>query len=647
MFSIIVPLKHIILDPTKPLDLSAIPERDAIELIRTSYGFLSPAVQVSISDGIATIQLEAAKGERISEALKQYQKATKEAQQGHYQKAVKLFGKVLEVIPQHVDARRNLAMAHLEMGNHLQARPLLEECLKIDPTNAWSFVLLGNIASKHERSPEVAAFYYETGLTINPDDNLLLNNFAALQMQRGAYGPAQMLFERALAADPHYPNSHYGLALLNQATGNLPAALAALERLFALPLSADIRSGQVMQVSRELYLELNRKLAVQEEIVLMDAILARKAALETTTGYPITIEEDATLEQVSATARMAWKHGLDEHRVRYRRRPDAVTPHLVAHELQHIVLEHEARQAGRNRVFITTAATRERAKRTLDDHAAKLQSQGYDPAKTSSLLDGLFKGLCNQLFNCPLDMVVEYNLHHNHPDLSHAQFVSLHQQHQDALQPLASPEIKRVTPPIIFRANLTLSAAYSLFIDHLYSGRTDYAAAWRANDVFATAQNLFQLWRKRMESFVPGDEYDLVDEFALQLKLRPWFDWQPDAVPVTAAAASLNAIPSQTTDQPDTYSFCLDALRRFAGLNRERIFAVVSEISLLGASGIDHTNPGKTYSLKTCPGETFSGLHLLCLMFVGFKLYDPKIDCGLDFGKVYELARDAFGSVVH
>lgn len=32
---------------------------------------------------------------------------------------------------------------------------------------------------------------------------------------------------------------------------------------------------------------------------------------------------------------------------------------------------------------------------------------------------------------------------------------------------------------------------------------------------------------------------------------------------------------------------------------------------------------------------------------VGFNLYDPKIDCGLDFVEVYELARDAFGSVVH
>jgi len=32
--TIIIPLKHIIIDPAKPLDLPAIPEQDAIELIR-------------------------------------------------------------------------------------------------------------------------------------------------------------------------------------------------------------------------------------------------------------------------------------------------------------------------------------------------------------------------------------------------------------------------------------------------------------------------------------------------------------------------------------------------------------------------------------------------------------------------------------
>lgn len=34
----------------------------------------------------------------------------------------------------------------------------------------------------------------------------------------------------------------------------------------------------------------------------------------------------------------------------------------------------------------------------------------------------------------------------------------------------------------------------------------------------------------RADSLLPGDEYDLVDEFAEMLGIRGWFDWIPDGV---------------------------------------------------------------------------------------------------------------------
>jgi len=649
MFALAIPLKHIILDPANPTDLTAIPASDAKDMITKSYGFLSPAIQVDIANGIATIQVEEARGELISEALRQHQKGIREAQQGNYQKAVKLFGKVLEVIPQHVDARRNLAMAHLEMGQHEKAKVLLEECLKIDPTNVWSFVLLGNIATKHDRSPEVAAFYFEAGLTINPDDIHLLNNFAALQMQRGNPAQAKELFEKALAIAPSYPNTYYGLAMLHQLAENLAMALKILEQLFKQPASEDIRSAPVYKNARELYLEINTELATQESAALMEAILSRKNAIEKSTGHPISIEEDNSLEHVSAVAQMAWKHGRDEHRVRYRMRSEAVTPHLIAHELEHILIENEARQIGRNRTFTSTAKTREFALRSIEGHITKLQRQGYSESKIGNIMLQLVHGLNNQVFNCPLDMVVERNLYKKYPDLRHAQLASLHQMHMDALQTYTNNEIKKLTPPSIFRASVTLNCAYALFIDYLYLGITAYAVAYRSFEDFSAGKNLFEIWKKRMDTFTPGDEYDIVDEYARRLKLLAWFEWQPDRVPLRTGEESTEAAPTPplTTDNPEAYTFCLDALRRFEGLSREQIFTVVTEISILGMNGIDQTASGKSYNLKSYPGETFSGLHLLCLMYVGFKLYDPKVDCGLDFATAYALARESHKTMVH
>jgi hypothetical protein len=413
--------------------------------------------------------------------------------------------------------------------------------------------------------------------------------------------------------------------------------------------SADIRNAPVYKGARDLYLEICTELAIKGSSALMDGIMLRKMELEATTGHPISIEMDNSLEYISAVSQMAWKHNRDEHRIRYRMRSEAMTPHLVAHELEHIVLEYEARQLARNRFFTTTAKTREYAIGSVADHVAKLQRQGYAEESISNTILKLTSGLSNQIFNCPLDMVVEQNIYNKYPDLRHSQFASLHQMHLEALQTFTHQEIKKLTPPIIFRASVTLNCAYAFFIDHLYQGITDYAATYRTSDNYSHGKNLFDIWKKRMESFTPGDEYEMVDEYASILKLRPWYDWQTDPVHLNKGQESDKSTLSipLTTDKPEAYTFCLDALRRFDGISRDDIFNVISEISILGMNGIDHTTASKTYTLKAYPNETFSGLHLLCLMYVGFKLYDPAVNCGLDFAEAYEMALENRKAVIH
>ena len=649
MFIITIPLKHIIIDAENPVDLSVIAEKDAIDLIKKSYGFLSSAIDVSIQQGVAIIQLQEQRAEKITEAVKHYQKGVRDAQQGAYDKAIKSFEKVLAVIPQHIDARRNLAMAYLEKGNISKAKELLHECIKIDPTNVWSFVLLGNIATKHDRNFEVAAFYYEKGLSINPGDNILINNFAALSMEMGNVEKARELFEKALTIDASYPNTYFGLALLHRVTNNPEMALKILEQLFQKATSTDVRSVPIYKNARSLYLEICTELARKESDVLMQGIMVRKIDIEKATGHPISIELDNSLEYISAVSQMAWKHNRDEHRIRYRMRSEAMTPHLVIHELEHIILEHEARQLSRNRFFTTTAKTREHAIQSVADHVEKLQRQGYSEEGITNTILKLTQGLSNQIFNCPLDMVVENNIYNKYPELRHSQFASLHQMHLEALQTFTHQEIKKFTPPRIFRASVTLNCAYSLFIDYLYHGLTDYASAYRTSDYFAHGQNLFEIWKRRMKCFTAGDEYEMVDEYADILKLRSWYDWKTDPVHNNETLRSDEPALSAplTTEKPEAYTFCLDALKRFDGKSRDEIFNVISEISMLGINGIDYTTPGKTYTLKSLPEESFVGLHLLCLMYVGFKLYDPAVNCGLDFADAYKMALDSKKAVIH
>ena len=55
---------------------------------------------------------------------------------------------------------------------------------------------------------------------------------------------------------------------------------------------------------------------------------------------------------------------------------------------------------------------------------------------------------------------------------------------------------------------------------------------------------------------------------------------------------------------------------------------------MLGTRGLQVNDPAEQYSLNSIPGK-FSGLHLLCIEYVGFKVIDPSVDLGFDLSAEY------------
>ncbi len=50
----------------------------------------------------------------------------------------------------------------------------------------------------------------------------------------------------------------------------------------------------------------------------------------------------------------------------------------------------------------------------------------------------------------------------------------------------------------------------------------------------------------------------------------------------------------------------------------------------------------KEYRLATLPDKVFSGLQLMCLMFVGFKRFAPELDSGMDLDEPFSAALEMF-----
>ena len=90
--------------------------------------------------------------------------------------------------------------------------------------------------------------------------------------------------------------------------------------------------------------------------------------------------------------------------------------------------------------------------------------------------------------------------------------------------------------------------------------------------------------------------------------------------------------------RPEAVQCCVASLKEFSSMSNEQVQAIVFEIALLGRSGFDVKNPEKKYRLKSKAGE-FTGLQLVCSMYVGFQRISPGADVGFDLSREYEAAK--------
>jgi tetratricopeptide (TPR) repeat protein len=635
LFQLTIPLQDIRISGTDSIDLSNLPVEEASRQIKELYAFLSEDVTVEFQGNSATVQANV-ESELDNRGQRLLDKAVAEANRGQYSSAMSLFEQVLRQAPAHTIARRNLGMAHLEQGKVDEAERYIVETLRLDPQDAWSLLLLGNIYFQHRGDIEMAADLYQQAAAAAPNDPYLLSNLGSLYAQRGENEEARIYFRRSIAADPTFPSAYYNLAVLENQEANAQGVIQVLDEMFDQPESLDIRTDPVYENAQNLYRKARFDLAEADYKALMAFISQKRDELEQIGGVEIELVPDNSLT-VTARTLIAWHHRAPRHIVRYKDANPAMTPHIIAHEFEHILMEHEAREEERNRFFITTSQTIEKARGAIAGDIYKLQR-----SMPQDVIDGyvqnLLQGFADRLFNMPLDMIIETRLYGKYPQLRSSQFVSLYQEYRDGLRSLQDPDTKRHTPRLIYNAALAMEAGYALFIDHLWHGRTNYATAYQSTRHYREGQKLFALWLDAKESFKPGDEYNLVDQIAQTLRVQGWYSWKADE---EGPAEEVGGITNQElleAKEMASVMYCLSALRQFENMNREEIQQIVGEIALLGARGLDYSSSDKKYTLSALPDDQFSGLELMCMMYVGFKDIDPTLDIGVDLSRPYEMA---------
>ena len=95
------------------------------------------------------------------------------------------------------------------------------------------------------------------------------------------------------------------------------------------------------------------------------------------------------------------------------------------------------------------------------------------------------------------------------------------------------------------------------------------------------------------------------------------------------------------TGRPDAVMYCLSALEHFADLPDEEVQKITFEVGMLGTKGFEINDPAQQYQLRSMPGK-FSGMQMVCIMYVGFKRIAPECAASFDLSNEYAVALEMF-----
>jgi len=192
----------------------------------------------------------------MAEELQQvYGRAIRAHEQGNFQRAVELYGRIVARFPDadlvlynqglalyelkryaeaaevfseaaairgdDADTWFNLGLALKQVGRYDRARQAYERALQVQPDSGDLLFNLANCC-REGGWPEQAVVYYQQLLALDPDHVSGLNNFAYLCHLQGEYTQAEKLYRRLLRLNPNHPGALHMLAALSGTAESTP-----------------------------------------------------------------------------------------------------------------------------------------------------------------------------------------------------------------------------------------------------------------------------------------------------------------------------------------------------------------------------------------------------------------------------------------
>ncbi|WP_286425111.1 tetratricopeptide repeat protein [Myroides marinus] len=622
--------------------------------------------KVELTQDLIKIDIDSIKLQEIEQGEK---KLVSLSEKGEYSKAISFAESLINKQFVSSEIYRIYGQLLSESEDNSKAIDALIESLRLDPKNKWALLMMGNIQYKHHNDLNTAKIYYNQVLELDNKDYITLSNLGGILCQNNIEQGVEYLY-KALDIEPTYPNANLSLGIYYNGLKDYKKAFNYALKAWEYAFLNENR--EILKNSFELAKQAANKLSSKLTIKNLEAYITN---LEKLAKKPIKIQIDESL-QVTAKIEIAENYNRDYHLVKYKESHGSEL-HLILHELIHLDFILQAREANGNLLFTTSIDKQEIFSQKYQNEFKTLLSKGYPESALQEISKMAFDGINLLVYNTPIDLFIEDKIYNEFKDFRACQFLSLTKIVLDGIESVTNERVLDLFPSRIVQITKILNLVHGLLFKDLY--KVDFIKAFKATkQELNQAEDFYTEFIEYRADRDAAEEYELVQNWADDLKISPYFELKSDPNNRTNKAIDNDTdsqLSSFTIDEllseleQDPYSlnedkswqdkahalfnqthtsdsinlavamFMVDALNYYKSLDKDQIKLLAIDWATLGMAGIDPQKDG--YSLPAIPNKTFSGYKVLAYYYVSWAIALPEMlnQLGMPFEKEYELAK--------
>ncbi|MBF4473060.1 tetratricopeptide repeat protein [Flavobacterium sp. HJJ] len=621
-----------------------------------SYGDLKPKVKIENGYVIVDIDIISITSQEFD-----FKKAISFCEKGKFADAKPLLENLIKQNPTNSECHRIIGQIYSDEGNQDEAINSLIDALRWDSKNSYALVMMGNIFAKFKNDIDTAMKYYDQALIAKPDDNITINNIGANLLQQNKFGEAKKYFYKALSLDEKYPNTHYALALIADEEGDLNVAFNSFIQTAKCSKKNDFFYNKGIEGAYQVANNILKENYGENIFRNYRVYLEHKGGVE----IDFVIDE---LIPTPAKMEFAENYDREKHTIKYKNTGSAYV-HLIMHELVHLDFVLDAQIEENNLLFTSTQQHKNVFLKSIEPSLNKLKQRGVSNESINSYSSSLFDGVNSQIFNAPIDLFIEDFLYNEYQDLRPYQFVSLLKLVQDGIKAVTDRQVLELTPKDVVSKTKIYNLVGAFQIKDLYA--IDFISEYNATKIeLDTANKFYQEYLEYKADRKPAEEYELVQHWADDLKLGNYFelvgekqyrkrkniddfigDLEKDPFGVNENdPVNEKEMKTFLENQEDlglnmaVVMFMVGALEFFERKSEDEIKKIAFEIAMQGTQGYDPNI--KNYKLSSIPNKTFSGYQILAYYYVSWSIGIPEMlsQLQLPFDEEYKLATTMYKS---